>query len=95
MSIYQYLLKDGNDFVPIQSTESIGQNAVIRRLKPPDDRSIHDGFRAHPDDYTTWRVTAVDTCIQERPDGGFEQAKILHIQREYPDEQPQSITLGG
>jgi hypothetical protein len=92
---HTYLLKHGPHQRLITSSGVMARNEVVRIAKPADDRSSRDGFRLNPDDYETWRVVDVAAGHIERPDGGFDEIRIVTLQREYPDEQPQPLTPGG
>lgn len=81
----------------IESTASIGVNKVLRILKPPEDRFIHDAFRADMDDYEEWRVKDTSHVVQEKPAGGFDDVTILHLERINVPVIPfdQTFILGG
>lgn len=81
----------------MESKQAIMKGRVLMLLKPADDRSIKDGFRANLADLVKYKVVDTDDSFQELPAGGLDEIKILHLERFYdapkPGEHP--ITLGG
>lgn len=76
-----YLLNMGGQLQQISSSSSIGMNKVIRRLKPPEDRLVDGIFRCDDGDYEEWKVVNTRHVVQELPEGGFEDATILDLER--------------